>query len=238
MALSPERVGRITASRFHDVMVAPKSKAAREAGELSASARSYMFELLAETLTGESRDYSGDGGPAATQWGNRFEPYARTVYADLMNRDVTEPGFVTHHTIDRVGCTPDGLVGQVGGLEIKCPYNAENHLRVLIDRALPKQYVAQVQGSLWVTSREWWDFVSYDPRCERVEQAFAVVRVVRDEPYIAELERACVRLLDALDEQLECVRAMIASGTSTAHTVAHLIAPPIRLTWKGEEVRV
>lgn len=236
--LSQHRTGRITASRFHDVMVAPRSKAARAAGELSTSARTYMLELLSETLTGESRDYSGDGGTAATLWGNRFEPYARNVYSEVMNQDVTDPGFVTHHSLGRVGCTPDGFVGQVGGLEIKCPYNAENHLRVLIDRAVPKQYVAQVQGSLWVTSREWWDFVSYDPRCERVEQALCVVRVVRDEPYIAELERACVRLLDALDEQLECVRALIASGTSTAHTVAHLIAPPIRLTWKGEKVRI
>ena len=89
--LSPQRTGRVTASRFRDVMAEPRSKAARDAGELGESALTYMSELLAERITGQRAD--DWGGNQATQWGNTFEPHARNLYSEFTGHEVTLPGF-------------------------------------------------------------------------------------------------------------------------------------------------
>lgn len=243
--LSPERTGRVTASRFNDVLSEPRSKSAREAGELSESALTYMGELLAERITGERAD--SFGGNAATQWGNNFEPHARNLYSEFSGHAVTLPGFQKWAGDDRVGCTPDGHVGAKGGLEIKCPYTPKEHLKTWFSREVPKQYRAQVQGSMWVTQREWWDFVSFDPRYEEPSTALVVLRVERDEGFIQLLERACIRFLEDMDRRLDLLStgcsiadkiAPAAGFTGEALRVARLCLPPIQLKYGTETITI
>jgi len=153
------RSGIITASRFKDLM-----STARDKKSLGAAARTYMYELLAEKLT---------GGPLSTvsvkamQWGHECEAGARSMYSMICDEDVQQVGMVL--AVNKsIGCSPDGVVMKgediVGGCEIKCPINSSNHVRYTVEGGVPKDYYWQVQGAMWVTGASWWDFVSYDPR--------------------------------------------------------------------------
>ena len=196
-----------------------------------------MLELLAERMTGESN--TGLRAPAL-DWGNRWEATAREVYQEVSGNEVATAGFHLWRSNDRIGATPDGFIGAVGGFETKCPYTPREHMRTVIKRTVPKQYIAQVQGGMWVCEREWWDFVSYDPRVQNLSSAIAIVRVYRDEAFIGRLERACLRLLEVLDE-----RAAFLDHAETAvkwisprHDLAHLTAPPIELHYQGEIIQI
>jgi putative phage-type endonuclease len=202
---SPEwhaaRMGRITASRFADVLTQPRSEANREAGNLSATAESYMLDLVAEALTGEPQ---GPRENEAMRWGHLYEPEARAVYSELTGWDVTEVGFIVHPDLPEVGGSPDGLVDDgdgSGGIEIKCPFNTRIHLGYMLAGELPKQHIAQVQGLLWITDSDWWDFVSYDPRCDWPTSMFRV-RAYRDGAYIEKLAKSVVNFRDRLLEAL------------------------------------
>jgi len=194
------RLGKFTASRFAEPMTQPKTKAAREAGELSQTARSYMLEVLAEQLTRQEKDtYT----TKAMKWGINNEPDARDVYEARTGLEVTEVGFVTHPEEPMIGGSPDGLVGEDGGIEIKCPFNSSVHLEYMLGGVLPKAHVPQVQGLMWITGRRWWDFVSFDPRIPpKLGLALWRLRVERDEEYIEDLERAVFAFRDKLQETL------------------------------------
>ena len=194
------RLGKVTASRFKDVMTQPRSKAAREAGELSGTARSYMLELVAESLTGEAQGITKP--TAAMQWGTDNEPAARSLYERRTGTAVRQVGFISHPLHESIGGSPDGLVGEFSGVEIKCPFNTAIHLGYILGRELPKDHVAQVQGLLWITGRDWWDFVSYDPRIRDLNLALWVHRVERDADYIDRLDKAVFAFLDTYLETL------------------------------------
>jgi hypothetical protein len=83
-----------------------------------------------------------------------------------------------------IGCSPDGLVGKPGLLEIKCPLSS-THIETIISGKMPTKHVPQVQGLLWITERQWCDFVSYDPRV--LSQPMFRVRVERDKEYFKKL---------------------------------------------------
>ena len=97
--------------------------------------------------------------------------------------EVVEVGLCLHDIID-AGASPDGLVGDDGLLEIKCPFEADIHVEYLRAQALPDKYKPQVMGQLWITGREWCDFLSYHERMKPM-----LVRVYRDEEYITVLEQ-------------------------------------------------
>lgn len=194
------RLGKITASRFNDILTQPKTKAAREAGEMSQTAHSYMLELIAEILTGL------DQGPRpnwAMQWGTDNEPAAREVYENRTGDQVDECGFIIHPEEPMVGCSPDGLVGDEGGLEIKCPFNTRIHLGYVLADTLPADYIAQVHGALWITGRRWWDFVSYDPRIPDLNLALWRTRVYRPDTIIVKGQKLDVAVLRFRDTLLE-----------------------------------
>lgn len=181
------RLGKATGSRAKDVLTEPRAKAAKAAGELSDTAESYMLELVGEILTGQpANEYE----TAAMRWGSEHEAEARDIYEETMGIDVDVPGFVHHPTIPHVGCSPDGLCGSEGLLEIKCPFGTKEHVRTALSRAVPDVYVPQVQWNLWVTGRQWAHFVSYDPRLTVPELRLIVVPVERDEEMIARYFRS------------------------------------------------
>ncbi len=230
------RMGRITASHFGDILAEPRSAADREAGNLSASAETYMLTLLAEHLTGTRYSIHVN---EAMRHGIQWEDDARRVYEEVTGNPVRQIGFVVSDDLEGVGCSPDGLVGDVGGLEIKCPFNAHEHLRNVPALAVPTKYVAQMQGSMWICEREWWDFVSYDPRQEHVGLAFARVRLKRDDEFIKRLHRASKRVIDKLGVEIKNAAKLTKKSVECeAHRVARLCVEPITLRYENEEIRV
>lgn len=186
------RLGRATASRFGDIMAKIRS------GE-AAQRKNYRAELVAERLTGERVDFFKS---SAMQWGTDTEPLARLRYSLITGNDAEECGFFAHETL-MAGASPDGLIGDDGTLEIKCP-NTATHIETLRKQSIPYQYYWQVMGQLWMTGREWCDFVSFDPRLPDNAQFFTA-RVYRDEEKIKELEDEVIEFLLSVDSDIAFV---------------------------------
>lgn len=192
------RIGKATASRFKDAIAALKS------GDPAQAQRDYVTELVVERLTGQRvQKYV----TAAMQWGDH-EPEARTAYERATGTSVEETGFVAHDTL-LAGCSPDGLVDWDGLIEIKCPYNSAVHIETLL-RGMPDEHIPQVQGQMWITGRQWCDFVSYDPRMPEPLQLH-VQRIQRDPGFIADLEARITIFLQQVGTQVEALRRLAES---------------------------
>jgi len=181
------RLGKVTASRIADVLAKGKS------GE-ALTREDYRYELVVQRLTGEPGESFTN---AAMEWGTATEPQARIVYEAEMGLFVEQVPFVLHPTIEWFGCSPDGLVGENGLLEIKCP-SSKNHIKYLNAGKPPAKYVPQMQCQMAVTGRQWCDFVSFDPRLPKDLQMF-VVRLDRDEDYIKSMEAEVVKFLSEVE---------------------------------------
>lgn len=148
------RLGCVTSSRVADCI----AKLKRKAGE-AACRRDMRFELACELLTGRASEHY------VSRWmeeGKEKEPLARAEY-ELRNSVYVETvGFVTHPAIKMAGASPDGLVGEDGLIEIKCP-KIETHLEYILADVVPEDYVPQMLWQLDCTERQWNDFVSYHP---------------------------------------------------------------------------
>lgn len=196
---SPEwfalRTGLVTASKVADVMAVTKSGP-------SAMRKNYLADIVAEKLTGERREGFSN---AAMQWGTDMEPQARAAYAFLHDADVVEVGFVTHDDVPGLGASPDGLVGDDGMVEIKCP-NTATHIDTLLTGKIDRKYILQMQTQMACTGRAWCDFVSFDPRLPAAMQLF-VHRVQRDEKMIAEIEAAVTEFVAEADAQVAALTA-------------------------------
>ena len=182
------RLGKVTASRMADVLSKGRGTAQ------SKTAETYMIELLAERLTGASKPFFEND---AMRWGTETEPQARSMYEvnnDFVNVD--EVAFVEHNEF--IGISPDGLIGEDGLLEIKCPNTITQIKRALSDN-YSKDYNTQIQCQLWVTEREWCDFVSFDPRLN-CESCYLQQRVFRDEVFIEDMKIKTYAFVDKLNE--------------------------------------
>ena len=189
------RRGQITASRFSAVLTNPRAKRDREAGNLSKTAMTYLYEIMAEVMTGQCRELSS----AALTHGNIYESFAREEYELHTLREVEECGFIQLEG-HSVGGSPDGLVGNDGIIEIKCPYNTTNHIETLESQEAPKKYIAQIQGNLWVTGRQWCDYISFDPRIsgDYEERKIIILRIERDEDFIEILKNKILKFEEIL----------------------------------------
>ena len=185
------RLGRVTASRVADVVAKTKS------GD-SASRGNYMAQLVIERLTNKQEEsYSND----FMDWGNLQEPFARAAYEAATNVLVDEVGMITHPRIEMSGASPDGLVGDDGLVEIKCPKTA-THIETLLSKTVPGKYNIQMQWQMACTDRSWCDFVSFDPRMPDGLQMF-LKRVPRDDALIKTLEDEVIKFLKEVDSKLE-----------------------------------
>ena len=149
-----------------------------------------VIDRLVLDLLGHEAEEATLSTPKSCAWGNDNEPLARMIYAERTFRDVRITEFSVSDTHPYVGGTMDGLVGKVGGIEIKCPYNPSEHLANIIDRKQIKQYTPQMQGYMWIFGLEWIDFISFDPRMPEPYD-LVIERVERDEPYIGQLIERC-----------------------------------------------
>lgn len=188
------RLGKATASNFYKIM----------AGERYAGWKNYRAELVAERATGKR--YSELTGRDFTtfemQWGTENEPLARLYYTLRSKNMAEECGFFEHATL-AAGASPDGLIGDDGILEIKCP-NTATHIDTLRNRKVPTLYYSQVQGQIWITGRKWGHFVSFDPRLPE-NANFIMIHVDRDDDYIAKLEAEITRFLQQVEQEAKFV---------------------------------
>jgi len=181
------RAGIPTASSF-DKIITTK-------GEPSKQKKTYLYKLAGERITGKAEESYQNG---AMQRGCDLEDEARNLYQIVMDNVVTKVGFCLSDGKAKYGASPDGLVGERGLIEIKCP-SVSTHVGYLLENKLPTDYIQQVQGELLVTGREWADFVSYYPGMKPL-----IIRVERDEEFLKslqiELEIFCTELEEIVNK--------------------------------------
>lgn len=191
-----QRLGKVTASRVSDIIAKTKTG-------VSASRANYLAQLVAERLTGQAADTFKSG---AMQHGTETEPQARMAYEAETGLMVTEVAMIQHGTIEMAGASPDGLVGEDGLVEIKCP-NTSTHIATLMADKAPSQYIPQMQWQMACTGRAWCDFVSFDPRMPEDMQLF-IKRVPRDNALIAEYEAEVIKFLAEVQETVDKLIAL------------------------------
>lgn len=193
---SPEwliaKAGTPSASRFSEII--------KMNGEVSKSAKAYMYKLAGERYLGRQEEgYSS----ADMKRGVKYEPDARWLYSQKMGVEVQEVAFVWKNASKNILCSPDGLMPGKG-LEIKCP-NLANHTMTMIDRKLPADKHRQVHGGIWICGFQEWDFMSYYEGMPSV-----IINVKRDvalmkcfdvemSNFIRELKTVYAKLKDKID---------------------------------------
>ena len=197
---SPEwfqmRLGKVTASRVADILAKTKTGP-------SASRQNYLIELAIQRTTGIIQEsYSN----SAMEWGIQTEPQARVAYEVTTNNFVDKVAFIDHPSIKWFGCSPDGLVSDRGLLEIKCP-NSATHWEYFKSKKPPQKYFIQMQAQIAVTNKDWCDFVSFDPRMPDRSQLL-IVRIDRDEAFIAEMEAEIKKFLDEVEVEVNLMKGM------------------------------
>lgn len=186
------RCGVVTASEA-DALVSPEGKVRTGAGP-----RSYLFRKLAEKVMG----YAGDSGSTFNMDnGAMLEKIALPWYSFTYDTEIQRVGFCLSDD-GRTGCSPDGLIGEDGGIEVKSP-TAPIHLQYLLEGIVPKDYVIQVQFSLWVTKRKWWKFVSFNKSLPAL-----VLHVEPDAKIQASITEAVDWFTRSFDDALSMVRAL------------------------------
>lgn len=181
------RMGIPTASSFSDVLAKGEGK----------TRRTYMLKLAGEIITGQPAGEIMNFSTPAMLRGKDMEAEARDLYAFSTGAQLERIGFARN---GRAGCSPDSLIGKDGGLEIKTTLP---HLLIdiILKDEFPSMHKAQVQGSLWVTKRQWWDLAIYWPG-----MPLFVKRVQRDEMFIARLETEIDRFNAELDDIVSQIR--------------------------------
>jgi len=186
-----QRCGKATASRISDIVAKTKTG-------YSTSRANYMAQLVVERMTNQvAESYSN----AAMEHGITFEPFARAAYELKTGNMVDQVGAIDHPRIAMSAASPDGLVGDDGCLEIKCP-NTATHIETLLGDEPAKKYYDQMQWQMACTNRSYCEFVSFDPRMPAHLQLF-VKRIERNDIYIAELESEVIQFLAEVDDKVK-----------------------------------
>jgi len=182
------RKGIPTASCFSKIVTPSK-------GDKSTSSKTYMYELIAEKLGASNESYSNEW----MERGNELESMARSTFEFLTDLKVDEVGMIKTDC-GNIGCSPDGLIGDDGGIEIKCP-KASTHIKYIIEGVLPLEYKTQVMGSLMVSERDYWYFMSYHPELDPF-----ILKIERDEEFISKMKKHIDSFVVDMQEKFEIVK--------------------------------
>ena len=185
------RLGHVSGSSIADVMAKGKS------GE-ALTRKKYKTRLVAERLSMQIQEGFTS---SAMEWGIQTEYLARQAYEVYSDTFVDKTGFWKHPSIKWLGCSPDGLVGDMGLVEIKCP-NTTTHIDYLYADQIPTEYYKQMQCQLWVTNREWCDFISFDPRLPLKNRLF-VKRLHRSNDFITDMEIEVKQFLQEVEDMIK-----------------------------------
>lgn len=183
------RVGVISASNYKNA----RDKTAK--GAWSAKAKSLAARIAVERISGESQDDTFVN--FAMRRGTELEPVAASHFEVHTGLTIFESGFITTDC-GRFGASPDGLVGDDSGVEIKCPYGPDQIINVLVNGDV-SDYMDQIQGCMWITERSSWHLVVYTPQLDGVNRTLTVQKIERDDDYI----KALVDDLKAFDELVQ-----------------------------------
>jgi putative phage-type endonuclease len=197
-----DRLGKVTASRLADVLAKTKTG-------YSASRTNYMTQLVLERITGQKGESFTN---SAMQWGTEQEPFARAAYEAHTGQMVEEVGFIPHPTIEAAGASPDGLVGDDGMVEIKCP-SSSTALECWLTRSqggnpVDAKYYAQMQFQMRCADRSWVDYVVFDPRMPAKAQLF-IVRVERNDDWLKIAEEEVTSFLAEVDAKVTALKSII-----------------------------
>jgi putative phage-type endonuclease len=187
-----ERAGQVTASMMSNVMMA----------KTTAGYQNYMAQLICERLTGQPVETFKS---AAMDHGNETEPQARAYYELESGNDVVESGFIPHPTLANSGASPDGLIGDLGLVEIKCP-QPPKHIKNLMGGKVDRAYMLQMQWQMACTDREWCDFVSFNPSFPSNLQLH-IQRVEYDAETVEQITASVTTFLAETDDKLRTLRA-------------------------------
>jgi hypothetical protein len=186
------RLGVITASRASDLIAV-----GRGGKGVGAARDTYLYELIGEVATGQQKDM---GKFRQTEFGKEHEDTAREIFAFDMGLPVmTIPFIYGDHTM-RYGCSPDGLVDEHSGLELKCPYTTDVFLKFLLKGEIKPEYETQCQFSMFVTGLPYWHFGNHDPRMK--VKSFHAVTIERDETLMKTFEDAVGQMVFDMDSGL------------------------------------
>lgn len=185
------RCGSLGASQLNEALATTKNG-------WGASRENLKSRIVAERLTGTPTETFQN---AAMQWGVDQEDNARKAYESHTGTFVEEMGIAFHPVLQHTHASPDGLVGEDGLIEIKCP-NTTTHIDTLTDEKVPSKYINQMQWQMRCTDRQWCDYVSFDPRLPKHLQLF-IKRVDRDDTAIAELEAKVAEFLTEVQSKID-----------------------------------
>ena len=187
---SPEwfqaKLGVISASNIKNVL-------AKKGSETRSG---YISELVAQIATGEMPELNA----RALEWGKGQEENARSAYEFATETTVNQVGFI-YGKDRRVGCSPDGIIGEIKGVEIKCPYTSKVHVDFIAMEKIKPEYLQQVQFSMWVTGFEEWDFCSYDPRFKK--QLLKIHTIKRDVEMMERFDNEVPAFIEEMDAILK-----------------------------------
>ncbi|MCR4319718.1 MAG: YqaJ viral recombinase family protein [Candidatus Brocadiaceae bacterium] len=185
------RVGNITASRIKDMLAEGKG----------VTRAKYAAQLASERMTG--KPHRSAFGSASIEHGNETEAMARMQYEIRNGVMVIESGYVPHPHIKHAGCTPDGLVGDDGLVEFKCP-DSHTFLTYKLKGEIPRGYRLQMIWQAACTGRKWGDYAPYDP--DYLEQdAWIQLRLAPTEKEISDMEFEVIKFnleVESLIEQI------------------------------------
>ena len=188
------RMGKVTASRVADILAKTKTGP-------SASRVNYLIQLAIQQVTGVIEEsYTND----AMTWGIENEAQARVAYEIATQSFVDQVAFVCHPAIKGFGASPDGLVGECGLVEIKCPQSA-THWSYIKTNEPPTRYYIQMQAQMACTGRQWCDFVSFDPRMPERSQLL-IIRVPRNVEFIAKMEAEIKEFLNEVEAEVNLMK--------------------------------
>lgn len=192
------RLGKVTASSLHKVLARTKTG-------YGADRANYLTQLVLERVTNSKAEGYVN---AEMQWGIDQEPFARAAYEAHTGVLVDEIGFMPHPTIEMSGASPDGLVGDSGMVEIKCPSSKTALECWLSDNPVENKYFAQMQWQMACAGRDWCDYVVFDPRMPQKAQLF-IYRVTRANEWLADAEKEVVKFLAEVDAKVAALRKII-----------------------------
>ncbi|WP_375608891.1 MULTISPECIES: lambda exonuclease family protein [unclassified Bartonella] len=189
------RLGKVTASNIYNIL----NKTTK--GLPTSKYEDYKIKLITERLTRETSPYYETED---MRWGIEHEEDALREYGFIHDADITKCGFIQHPTIEMAGASPDGLIGEDGLIEVKCPRSV-THMRFCIGDEIKPEYHAQMQFQMACTERKWCDFVSYDPRFtgEFFHLRMKVKRVLRDDQQIEQINQAVQAFLADIEREIQ-----------------------------------
>jgi hypothetical protein len=195
-----QRLGKFTGSQIYRLMASGRR------GEMfGIGAMTYIKEKAAEIITDGKSQENKQVDNWATKWGVKYEPIAKRIYEEYTFDKVHECGFILYD--ENFGASPDGLIGQQGVLEIKCPYTTEKHIEYILCKdqydllQVAPEYYYQMQAEMICTGRIWAHFVSYDPNCDE-RTCFKLIQVLYDVP-------VCNEILDRVSSAAVILKEML-----------------------------